>query len=119
MQPTRESLRGTALISDDQADDALHSLLDNAREVALARGAVVRCEAMLKHVKAIYTLRSNMTSFTAKEAEAMASHAYRQAIDDHADAVVAFEELKAKRENCIMTIEMWRSAQANLRAARI
>lgn len=107
------------LVTDEQADNALHELIETTREIAEARGAVVKAEAMLKHIKAVHTLKSSLTSFQAREAEATASPHYKRAIEDHTDAVIRFEELKAKRENCVMTIEMWRSAQANLRAARI
>lgn len=107
------------LVTDAQADEALHELIETTRSVAEARGAMVKAEAMLKHIKSVYTLKSSMTSVQAREHDATASPAYKRAIEDHVDAVIRFEELKAKRENCVMVIEMWRSAQANLRAARI
>lgn len=103
------------LVTDDQVEEAIHFLRESAPRVGRARGAVVRTESMVKAVKALIIVHETEGSYTIREQKAMATERYRNAIDAHAEAVTAFETLRAERDNAFAIIETWRSEGANLR----
>lgn len=114
-QPSVASLAYREIVTDEDADTALHELLDTVGEIAEARGDEKRLEAMLRHVKAVQTAFSSASSFQARENDGYASKDYAAAIDAYRGAVVRHETIKAKRENAFMVLEMWRTIQASKR----
>jgi hypothetical protein len=54
-----------------------------------------------------------------REQQAYASEAYIKMVQDYQDAVMDYETVAAKRETRILTIEVWRSQNANKRQGNI
>jgi hypothetical protein len=105
-------------ITEDEVDKALEWLRDNARELGAAKGRMIETNHMLKAVKAIEMKRHDGPVSKA-EMMALASDAYRQAIQDDVEATVAFETLRSLREAASAKIECWRSQEANLRSMKL
>ncbi len=72
---------------------------------------------MLKHVKAIEMKRHNDLATNAQEREALASDAYREALEADANAAANLAFYKARIEAAKMTIEVWRTESATERAS--
>lgn len=104
------------MITESEVEKAV-TFLRQAEAVAKARGDMVRTEAMLRHIKALVMAHSNETSIGAREAFAYASDRYKDAINEHAHAVEAYELQRAKREAAIALIDAWRSQEASRRGA--
>ena len=60
------------MLTDDEAEKALHFLISNAKTAGELRGERVRREAMLKHIKAVLSGRCNAKSAAEREAWAYA-----------------------------------------------
>jgi len=105
------------MIDAKRAAAAVEFLIDSAAEYGAARADVIRLEAMLRHIKALAMKASDEKSAAGQEREAYASEAYKTAIADLFIAAKAAETLRAQREAAQATIEYWRSANANQRAA--
>ena len=54
-----------------------------------------------------------------REQQAYASQAYIDMVKEYQDAVMDYETVSAKRETRILTIEVWRSQNANKRQGNI
>ena len=93
------------------------TFLRQAEGIAKARGEMVRTEKMLNHIKALVMAHSNEKSIGARESFAYASDRYKDAIDEYAKAVEAYEIFRAKREAAIALIDAWRSQEASRRGA--
>ena len=100
-----------------RAARATEFLIDSAADLGAAKADAVRASAMLRHVKSLAMKASGQNSISGQEREAYASPEYLAAIDAEFEAVKRAETLKAKREAAQATIEFWRSANANQRAA--
>ena len=107
------------IVTDAGVDKALSFLRDNARAIGQAKSRLVKAQAMISHVEAILTLKSDQTSDTKRRAEARASERYLEAINEEAAAAGDFEMLRALREAAAATVEAWRSEQANYRAMKL
>lgn len=105
-------------LSDDRIEAALRFLANSAQEYAEAKGLRVMLEHRLKTVKAQVLLANEGTNVE-REARAYASKEYQSATDALKDAVVSEEKLRALRVAAEAKIEVWRSTQANLRAANV
>ncbi len=105
-------------ISEDDVDKALAFLRDNAYEIGVAKGRVTETNHMLKVVKAIEMKRLDGPVSKA-ETLALASDAYKQAVEDDIEATVKFETLRSLREAASAKIECWRSQEANFRSMKI
>ena len=104
-------------VDQDRAAKAVEFLIDSAAEYGAARADAVRAEAMLRHIKALAMRLSDEKSAAGQERDAYASSSYESAIHELFEATKAAETLKAQRESAMATIEWWRSANANQRAA--
>ena len=100
-----------------KAEKATQYLIDSAAEIAAAKADLVRCENMLRVVKALAMKNSGANSAAAQEREAYASTAYQDAVTELANSTQEYETLRALREAAKMQIEYWRSFNANLRSA--
>lgn len=100
-----------------KAEKATQYLIDSAAEIAAAKGDLVRCENMLRVVKALAMKHSGETSAAAQEREAYASEQYQNAVNELAEVARDYEKLRSLREAAKMQIEFWRSYNANHRGA--
>jgi len=105
------------MISDERVEKAVEFLRDTAAQYGQLRGRVVYCDANLRRVKSIQML-GREGGLGQREAEAYASAAYLQAMEDCENAEAEFHTLKAQRDAADATIEVWRS-QASARKAGI
>jgi hypothetical protein len=118
---TRENSKMSArrvIVSDESLEMALCWLRDHAEQMGAAKERLVRAEHMLKHIKALEMKRHDLP-VSAQEREALASKAYREAIEEEAKAAGAYEVMRSLREAAALKIEAWRSEQANFRAMKI
>ncbi len=79
-------------------------------------GRVKQLEHQAKVIRSLEFLDAKGT-MAEKEAHALASQAYRAWIEDYENAVAEFETIKARRLRAELTIEVWRSVNANRRQA--
>jgi hypothetical protein len=107
------------IVSDEELEKALDFLRDSAAEMGEAKADAVRASHMLKVVKALSMKKFNALSLGAAEREALASDAYRVALEEDAEAAGEYEKMRALREAAALKIEAWRSEGANYRAMKI
>ena len=100
-----------------KAQKATQYLIDSAAEIAAAKGDLVKCENMLRVVKALAMKASDEKSAASQERDAYASPQYQEAVTALFEAARDYEKLRALREAAKMQIEMFRSLNANQRAA--
>ena len=94
---------------------ALNFLALTDEEHAGLKAAKTASEYMLKHHKAQAMLSSDEKSMAGKEAQAYASQAYANAVEDLRETIVELETVAAKRKRAELTIDVWRSLNANRR----
>ena len=107
------------MISDTRLEQAMHYLATTDAESAELKGNVARAEYICKSARARAFLmadecRKNVES---RKADAETSQLVKEAEESYAEAVVAFEKVRAKRTTETLIVEVWRSLQANRRAA--
>lgn len=102
------------MFDENKVESAVTFLHEEAIEAATARAERIKCEHMLKHIKALEMNKSE-GSVSAQERDAYASDKYKEAIDTLREAVIADEVLRAKREAALALIDAWRTEQANTR----
>ena len=96
-------------------DKARQYLVDTAYPYGRARARVAKAEAMLRHIKALAMKASDEKTAAGQEREAYASKAYADAIDEVFEATAEAERLKAAREAASVSVDFWRSVNANKR----
>lgn len=101
----------------EDAEAAQQYLVDTAFPYGNARAEMVKCEAMLRHVKSLAMKASGERTVSAQEREAYASQQYLDAIDKLFEATREAERIKAAREAAMERIGLWRSYNKNLRDA--
>lgn len=106
-------------IPDQEVEKALDFLRDSADDMGEAVARQVKCNAMLRHTKALAMKASGEKSAAAQEREAYASPEYLGAIEAEFAAVREASKLRALREAASAKLDCWRSSSANQRAARI
>jgi hypothetical protein len=94
-------------------------MVENAEKIALAKATKERRERMLKVTKALAMKASGQTSAAAQEREALVSKQYADADMDVFNATLEYEKLLNTRLAAQEVIEVWRSINSNLRAARV
>jgi hypothetical protein len=104
------------IVSEKNISDALAYLAIDPHPLALARKYVVDAENQSKAVFAKLFLGSD-GSVAAREAEATCHQTYIDAKADEAEAILDLERHKARARAAEMLIEVWRSENANVRAA--
>jgi hypothetical protein len=104
------------IVSEKNISDALAYLAIDPHPLALARKDVVDAESSSKQTYAEQFLAAE-GSVDARKATAEASRGYQCAKADEADAILEFERHKARARAAEMLIEVWRSENANVRAA--
>ena len=101
-------------ISEENVHKALEYLRKSAVEVGAARERYVKSTQWLKHVEALEFHRAEGT-MDARKAAARVSQNYQDGILEEASAAGNYEKLKALREAAVMTCDLYRSQEANLR----
>jgi hypothetical protein len=104
------------IVSDKNVSDALAYLAIDPHPIALARKDAVDAENESKRIYAELYLK---TEGTVKERESRVEtfEAYHDAKDAEAEAILDLERHKARARAADMLIEVWRSENANVRAA--
>jgi len=102
------------MFDESKVEAAVTFLHEEAHKAATARAERIKCEHMLKHIKALEMNKSE-GSVSAQERDAYASGRYKEAIETLREAVIADEVLRAKREAALALIDAWRTEQANSR----
>lgn len=95
---------------------ALHYLALTDEQCAKETARVKAMEFEIKTIKAISFLKATGT-MAEKEAQAYADTGYQAWIEDYENAVADRETTAAKRKRAELTIEVWRSLNANRRQA--
>ena len=105
------------LVTDNMVSAALQYLAVNTQAAAKAKADRVMAEHQRKRVLAGEILASEQSSFAMKEAEALASAAYKLACEAEAMAVEQDEYHRAARAKADALISAWQTERANIRAA--
>lgn len=104
------------IVTDDNIHDALAYLAIDPHPLALARKDAVDAENKTKQVYCRAFLSAD-GSVAAKEAAATVSAEHVSAKAEEAEAIKELERHKARARAAEMLIEVWRSENANARAA--
>ena len=104
------------IVSERNVSDALSYLAIDPHPIALARKDLTDAENDVKETYANAFLEAE-GSVAAKEAEATLHRAVIDRKRAEADAILALERHKARMKAAEMLIEVWRSENANVRAA--
>jgi DNA topoisomerase VI subunit B len=105
------------IVSEKNVSDALSYLAIDPHPIALARKDVTDAENEARSIFASQFLKAGGSSVAAKEAEVNADAYYFAAKEREAEAILDLERHKARVKAAEMLIEVWRSENANVRAA--
>lgn len=108
-------------LSDNQlsVSECLQNLALSDADYGRLKGRVKWLENRLKIQKSIGVLEADAKSTIQKEHMSYASKEYQDLNDTYRDAVVEMETLGARRKSWELTIEVWRSQNANKRKGNI
>src|SRR5690349_4638573 len=103
-------------VSERNVSDALAYLADDPHPIAKARHAMTLCENACKR---IYAERFIAATGPVEQRRALAevSEEYQAAKEAEADAMLDFERHKSRVKAAEMLLEVWRTENANARAA--
>lgn len=99
--------------------ESLQYLANTDDDFGKLKGVMKGLEYRLKVCKAQEFLKQEAGSAAEREQRAYASDAYRALVKEYEDAVIDYETVAARRETRILTIEVWRSQNANRRQGNI
>ena len=102
------------VISENQVEKAMNYLAETDEDYGKSVGLVKGLEHYLKTVKSQVFLNSSGT-VAEREAKSYASKDYREKILEHQNAVTDKEIMAAKRKRAELTVDVWRTQQANRR----
>jgi hypothetical protein len=105
------------IVTDDNVHEALKYLALDPHPIALARKDVTDAETNAKTIFARLLLASKQTSVATKEADATQDPDYLEAKANENTAIFDLERHKRRTAAAEMLIEVWRSENANVRAA--
>lgn len=105
------------IVSEQNVHDALAYLAIDPHPLALARKDMTDAENDAKNAFANAFLESKGTSADARKMDAELHAAYASAKAVEADALLELERHKARVKAAEMLIEVWRTENANIRAA--
>ncbi len=104
----------------EKVSDCLDYLLSTDEEYGELRGRVKGLEHTLKVVKAQAFLEAKGEGTNQeREAKAYTSEDYRRTREVYENAVIEMETIAAKRKSRELTIEVWRSQNANRRQGNV
>jgi hypothetical protein len=105
------------IVTDTNFHDALAYLAQDPHPIALARKDVTDAENEAKRAFAQAFLNSKGSSADARKADAELDEDYIAMKDREAEMVMEFDRHRARVKAAEMLIEVWRSENANVRAA--
>lgn len=105
------------MISDKRLEEAMRYLATTDEDYAEAKANVARTEYRCKSVRAQAFLVSEEKTVDARKADAERSKMVSDADEANVQAILVSEKLRAKRTTEALVVEVWRSLQANRRAA--
>lgn len=105
------------MITDEQADGAVDYLRDTSEKYGHACGRLAYLEGNLRRIKALEMLKTS-GSLGDREAQAYASDAYREALEQLENATAERETIRAMRDAAQCRFEQWRT-QTSARKAGI
>jgi hypothetical protein len=105
------------VVTDDQADSAVSYLRDTAEQYGKTCGRLAYLEGNLRRVKALEMLNVK-GSLGDREAQAYASEAYKDALEQLENATADRETIRAKRDAAQCRFEQWRT-QTSARKAGV
>ena len=100
-------------ITDKRAEAAIKFLCQTDEQAAVAKSYMVGLEKQEKTVLATEMLKSLEKSAAMKEQEARCSESYQEWQKKYENDVYDFEIARNKRNSASMTVELWRSVNAN------
>ena len=101
-------------IPDKHVEHALEIL--KSSDAAAARAAYEYAEKHLKVVLARETRLSNLKTAAERDAAALCSDAYREALENYGQLAEVYFAAKDRREAAMAVIEAWRTVNANARS---
>lgn len=104
------------IVSERNVSDALAYLADDPHPLAKARHDLTLAENKAKETFARLFLKES-GSVDARKAAAEIAADYRDAKADEAEAVLEFERHRSRVKAAEMLLEIWRTENANIRAA--
>lgn len=96
-------------ITESQIEKALDYLRDSAEEYAFWRGRMIATEYLIKIYEAKEFLEVETGAQEYKKSVARASESYKEAVDQHEEAVVKYTELQSLRKAAEAKISSWQS----------
>jgi len=104
------------MVSDEKMERALEYLADTDERVAHLHADCLRAEYLADVAESLAYKMAEGTVEDRKR-EAKATQAVKDAKDKYFAAVVAYEAMRAKRKRAELTVDVWRSINANRRMA--
>jgi hypothetical protein len=105
------------MVSDDNVTAALTYLSADPHPLAVARFNLTVAENKSRETFARLFLGSNATTNDAKKASAECNSEYAEVKQSEADCVLELERHKSRTKAADMLLEVWRTENANARAA--
>lgn len=105
------------IVADDTVSDALKYLAQDPHPIAVARHAVTVAENARKGLFASLFRGSNLSTVKDRETAAECDDRFKEAQNKESDALMELERHRARCRAAEMIIEVWRSENANARAA--
>lgn len=106
------------MITPDIRDQALQYLASTDESCANARAFQLYMESKEKTILAMTILETSGT-VSERESRARTSSAYLEWLEQYREAVADFELQRNKRKRAELTVECWRSENANLRRGNV
>ncbi len=103
------------MVTEEQADRAVNYLRDSADEYGKSCGRLAYLDGNLRRIKSLELLTAK-GSLGEREAQAYASEAYKQALEQLEEATAARETLRAMRDAAQARFEQWRSENSARKA---
>jgi hypothetical protein len=108
----------TVIVSDGRCQKALDYLIHSDEDCAKLKTAVAEKEYMLDLAKKRVFLSAE-GNIEERKAIAEVSNDVQEAVLAHLKALVAFEQVKARRTTAALLVDTWRSVNANRRTGNI
>lgn len=102
------------MVTEDQVQRAVDYLRNTAEEYGKACGRLAYLDGNLRRVKSLEMLEAKGT-LGEREAQAYASQAYKEALEQLEEATATRETLRAMRDAAQARFEQWRSEGASRR----
>lgn len=106
------------MISEERLSKALTYMAQTDEQAAELKGGVARAEYLCKLARARAFILAE-GSVDLRKALAEKTETVMEAEETLADAIVAFEKIKAKRATEELIVEVWRSVNANRRQGNV